>query len=143
MDGESQLLSDDVYELGDKVITSNEILRILLNPRGKICTGRPSLINRSATYVVDLKTLDHPDDVRVDEYGKWNYSGSHVHYFQAEKILDADDDDNDDLEFVRVTADARGDNIYKLRWIHCKHPSNPNFHRLIAFLTGELYMHVI
>lgn len=112
---------------------------MLLKPRGTICTGRPSQVNRSATYIVDLKTLDHPDDAKVDDYGKWNYSGSHVHYFQAESILEADDDDdNDDLEFVRVTADTREDNIYKLRRIHCKHPSNPNF--LIAFLTGELYM---
>ena len=128
----------DVYEMGDKVYTSEGILQMLLNPKGKICKGRPTTVNQSASYIVDLKSLDHPDDIRIDEYGKWKYSGSHVHHFRAERILDEDDDDDGNLVFERVPANTSGSNVYKLRRIHCKHPSNPSFQRLIAFVTGEL-----
>ena len=38
----------------------------------------------------------------------------------------------------RYGGTLSGSNVYKLRRIHCKHPSNPSFQRLIAFVTGEL-----
>ena len=42
-------------------------------------------INQSATYVVDLDCLEHPDDIKKDDFGKWNYSGSHVLHYQMGK----------------------------------------------------------
>ncbi len=31
-------------------------------------------IERSSTFIVDLDSLKHPDDVKKDEFGKWSYS---------------------------------------------------------------------
>ena len=131
--------NDSVYESGAKVYSSEEILKVLLNPKGKVCKSRPTTINRSATYVVDLDCLEHPDDVRKDDYGRWNYSGSHVHHFQAERMSE------DSLVFERVLPGTQGSSIFQLRRIHCKHPSNPHFQRLLAFVTGKLmldYIHI-
>jgi len=44
-----------------------EILRILLDPNiktQKICYGIPRNVTKSATYVIDMASLDHPDDIK-------------------------------------------------------------------------------
>ena len=69
-------------------------------------------------------------DVKKDEFGKWNYSGSHVFHYRSERTPEGD------LEFERVLSGVQGSNVFQLRRIHCKHPSNPNFQRLLAFVTG-------
>ena len=91
---------------------------------------RPSSINQSATYVVDLDCLEHPDDIKKDDFGKWNYSGSHVLHYQVEKTPGGE------LVLERVLPGTQGSSIFQLRRIHCKHPSNPSFQRLLAFITG-------
>lgn len=58
--------NDGVYERPLGAYSSEEILKILLNPKinpKKICRIRPSYIVQSVTYVVDLDCLDHPDDI--------------------------------------------------------------------------------
>lgn len=110
-----------------------KILKILLNPNidpNRICRTSPSNIKQSSAYVVDLDCLDHPDDVKKDEFGKWNYSGSHVFHYRSERTPEGD------LEFERLLSGIQGSNVFQLRRIHCKHPSNPNFQRLLAFVTG-------
>ena len=34
-------------------------------------------IESSSTFVIDISLLDHPDDVKKDNFGKWKHSGSH------------------------------------------------------------------
>ena len=124
---------DGVYESGTKAYSSEEILKILLNPKidpNRICRTSPSSIKQSAACVVDLDCLDHPDAVKKDEFGKWNYSGSHVFHYRSERTPEGD------LEFERVLSGMQGSNVFQLCRIHCKHPSNPNFQRLLAFVTG-------
>ena len=120
-----------------KVIIPVKRQQILLNSTihpQKIWKTRPSNITKSATYIVDLDFLEHRGDVRKDEFGRWNYSGSHMFYYKTKITVD------DELEFVSeyYHAGKQGDNIFQLRRIHCKHPSNPNFQRLLAFITGKL-----
>ena len=89
-----------MYERGVKAYTSEEILKILPNPKiqpNRVCKTRPSSIDRSTTYVVDLNLLGHPDDMKEDEFGKWNYSGSYVLHYRAEETSQGD------LELERVS----------------------------------------
>lgn len=76
---------------------------------------------------MDLNQLKHPDDVKKDGFGKWKYSGSHVFNFRA-----------CGEEFERVTSCSSQDDIFQLRRVHCQHPSNSQFQRLLAFITGML-----
>ena len=86
-----RLVKDDpdcAYEIGTKVYGSEEVLKILLDPKidqQKICRDQPKTVTKSATFVVDLDSLAHPDDIKKDNFGRWNYSGSHVLYYRAEK----------------------------------------------------------
>ena len=55
---------------------AESVLSILLDkaiPAHKICSKRPLNITRSATYVVDVSKLAHPDDVKQDSFGIWNH----------------------------------------------------------------------
>lgn len=109
-------------------------MKILLSPRlnkKKICHTQPTNVTRSSTFVVDLESLKHPDDIKKDDFGKWVYSGSHsVSYaaFQA----------GSSLEFERVSGrpTSKSDNVFQLRRINCNHPLNSQCQRLLAFVTG-------
>ena len=41
------------------------------------------MIENSSTYVIDLDSLQDPDDVKKDNFGVWKYTGSHVNDFQC------------------------------------------------------------
>ena len=126
-----------IYEIPEEMYTGERILEILLNSKresSKICHQQPINIERSSTFVVDLDSLKHPDDVKKDGFGRWLYSGSHVQTYLAWK------EDGDNLKFEKADTDG-GENAFQLRRIHCKHPSNPQFQRLLAFVTGKQLMH--
>ena len=74
-----------VYEIPPPKYTAERILKILLDPEidEKICNDKPSNVSTSATYVVNIANLKHPDDVKKDEFGIWNYSGSHPQVYRV------------------------------------------------------------
>ena len=60
---------------------------LLLDPKvdcAKICKCRP-LVKHSSTYIIDLDSLKHPHDVKKDNFGVWNHSGSHDMKFEPRK----------------------------------------------------------
>ena len=120
-----------IYEVPTGTYTGEHLLDILLDPEidtTKICRERPMQIKGSCTFVVDLNFLKHPDDVKKDEFRKWHYSGSHVVSYTTWKSH------SNKLQFEKVSGGA--ENAFELRRIHCKHPSNPQFQCLLAFVTG-------
>ena len=94
-----------------------------------MCSSWPLQIENSSTFVIDVTKLKHPDDVKKDFFGKWNHSGSHPLSFKARNIAD---------EKIEVERCAPGVsvNVFYLRRLHCYHPSNSSFRRLIAFVSG-------
>ena len=122
-----------IYEVPGDMYTGERILEILLNSNresSRICHQRPMNIENSSTFVVDLDSLKHPDDVKKDEFGRWLYSGSHVQTYLAWK------EDGNKLKFEKIDSDDGGENTFQLRRIRSKHSSNLQFQRLLAFVTG-------
>ena len=125
-----------VYEIPYDSYTAERILEILLSPieEEKICNQQPMGINTLATFVVDLNSLKHPDDIKKDEFGKWQYTGSHNSIYIAWK-------EDDSLQFDKVKFDCSitpmEGNMFQLRKIYCKHPSNAQFQRLLAFVKDH------
>ena len=78
-----------------------------------------------------MDKLKHPDDVKKDEFGKWNYSGSHTKSYKAWKV-------GESMEFESTSGinHSSGTNVVQLCRIHCNHPSNPSFQCLLAFVIG-------
>lgn len=121
-----------VFENPPLKYSAEQILHILLDPdfdQQRICRQKPFGITRSGTFVVDLSSLDSEEDIKEDEFGIWNYSGSHPKAYRIHKC-------NDILSFENVSINAKGPNVMFLRRLHCTHPSNAGFKRLICFLSG-------
>ena len=123
-----------MYETPPHKYPAESVLSILLDkaiPAHKSCSKRPLNITTSATYVVDVSKLAHPDNVKQDSFGIWKHSGSHTQLFKVY----VDDDGEVDVE--KCAPGASGDNIVLLRHLHSTHPSNKEFKKMIAFLCGK------
>ena len=122
-----------IYEQPPPKYTATRIMQILLDPninKSLVANGHPIEVERSSTFVVDLK---HPDDVKKDMYRRLDYSGSHPEIF----LCSFNQFDNVCIE--KCAPGATGPNVYYLRRIRSSHPSNPNFRRLIAFVHSKFW----
>ena len=82
---------------------------------------------------MDLDALDHPDDVKRDNFGVWTHSGSHDIKFES-RI-----DESGNLKIGRsVLSGGDGWEQFSLRRLHSKHPTNSKFRRILSFITGML-----
>ena len=73
----------------------------------------PKKTNLSATSVVDVRSLRSQDDIKKDEFGIWNYSGSHPLPFEVHEK------DNDHLIVGWCCPGVSEKNVELLR----QHPS--------------------
>ena len=111
------------------------MLELLLNPqinRNRVCCVWPVPdINASSLFIVDMTKLKHPDDVKKDFFGKWIHSGSHTFTFKASF-------EEDGKVFIEKCASGAHGNVFYLRKLYSYHPSNPEFRRMLAFVSGKL-----
>ena len=60
-----------VYEFPPPKYSADYILKVLLDPdidKRKICTSKPTNVTRSATYIVNIQSLKHADDIKKDQF---------------------------------------------------------------------------
>lgn len=58
--------------------TYNEAVHILLDPdKTRVCKKQPILVEQNYTFLVDLNSLDDPDDIKSDDCG---HMASNLHY---------------------------------------------------------------
>ena len=123
-----------VYEMPPEKYSAERIIHILLDPnidKSKVCTQRPLNINSSCTFVVDLDYLLEADDVKKDNFGVWNHSGSHDLKFQCRFAS------NGEIEIGKgVLSSGEGWESFSLRHLHSNHPTNSKFRWMLAFITG-------
>ena len=102
--------------------------------KSKVCRRKPVSISKSATYVVDVRSLRNQDDIKKDEFGIWKYSGSHPQPFKVYY------EDDGEISVEKCSHRVSGSNVVYLRRLHCTHPSNVDFKRLICFLMGTFLL---
>ena len=121
------------FEAPPPKYSAEYILKLLLDPnidQSRVCRVWPiSGVISNATFVVDITSLKHPDDVRKDFFGKWIHSGSHPFTFKATIEKDGD-------VYIEKCAPGASGNVFYLRRLHCYHPSNTDFRRMLAFVSG-------
>ena len=77
-----------IYEHPPDKYSAEEIIKILLDPpKDKICYVKPTLVTKSAAYIVDTSSLHNLEDIKKDSYGIWKYSGSHPQTFKVYTYL--------------------------------------------------------
>ncbi len=122
-----------IFEYPRTKYSAERVLKILLDPNispSKVCQERPVNITKSSTFVIDITKLDHEKDVLKDGFGKWNYSGSHPIPYRVKCFPEGN------VEAERCYPGASGQDVVQLRRLHATHPSNSNFKRMIAFISG-------
>lgn len=124
-----------LFDIPKTQYTVEKIINMLLDPGNPdlVCKERPTDIKQSSTFVIDLDKLQHPDDAKHDNFGKWIQSGSHTIPFQAWFT------DEGLLHFKRLTSLKAGHtefDVQYLRRIHYYHPSDSRCKRMLAFITG-------
>jgi len=73
-----------VYDLPSSQYSAEKILSMLLDPDElKVCSQLPTSITGSATFVIDLDKMVHPDDAKEDKFGKLIHIGSHTFAFRS------------------------------------------------------------
>ena len=80
--------------------------------------------------MVDLSKLDHPDDVKKDNFGKWEHSGSHPEVFRCSF------DDQGSVSIEKCAPGASGNNVYYLWRLRSYCPMNHEVRCLMAFIHG-------
>ena len=101
-----------------------------LNPninRERVAVQRPLQVKNNSSFVVDITKLNHPDDIKKP----WQHSGSHTDVFRCSFNEDGD------IQNTKCAPGAFCANIYYLRRLHSFHPSNVDFRKLIAVISGE------
>jgi hypothetical protein len=133
LDSEDQNSSRPINEHPPLKYNAEEIIKVLLLAEdNKICRVKPSAVTQSATYVIDTRSLQNPEDIKKDdEFGIWRYSGSHPKKF---KVYTGDDGH---MKVEKCCDSASGNNVVTLRRLQCTHPSNSDFKRLVCFLSGK------
>ena len=72
---------EPVYESTPAKYSAEQVIKILLDPqKDKICMTKHSRVSNSSTYVVDIRNLE---DIKKDQLGIWNYSGSHPQVYKV------------------------------------------------------------
>jgi len=107
-----------VFDVPISQYSVEKIISMMLEPCAKslICSERPTDIHSSATFVIDLEKLQHPDDAKRDNFGKWNPSGSHTVPFKAWY------NEEGDVELERLPSHTSGPDVQYLHRMHL-HPS--------------------
>ena len=123
-----------IYEFPTLQYSVDDLISMLLDPSDKslICTKRPTDIRVSATYLIDLDKLKHPDDAKRDNFGKWNQSGSHTIPFQAWYS----EEGNLQVKRLQHGKHNTENDVQYIRRLHYYHPSDNDCKRMLAFITG-------
>ena len=109
-----------VFEVPPAKYTAERIFEILQDSTiedDKVCKTVPTGVTSSLTFVVDNRFLKNPDDIKKDELGIWNYSGSHPQTYKESKK-------DGIVEVEKCTKNSKGDNIYHVVHIHRVQTSN-------------------
>lgn len=133
---EPELISNSnvpIYDIPKAQYSAETVISMLLDPDDtKICSERPTTITQSSTFVINLDSLEHPDDAKKDNFGKWVHSGSHTIPFKSWFSEDGA------VMFERLQPGSTGPDVQFLHRINSYHPSNSSCKRMLAFITGEL-----
>lgn len=127
-------LKQPIFDSHPTKYLAEDIINVLFDPEldsALICSEKPTSVSSSAAFIVDVTSLSDADDVKRDCYGKWNYTGSRHQLYFIKRLPGGGQ-----MKIEKREPGVAGDNIYQIRRLYCKHPSNDEFRRLIATITG-------
>ena len=117
-----------------------ELARILLTDnvttKEKVCTKQPVRVHHNTAFVVDVHSLDHPQDICADENGVWIRKGSPVAFVSIHTK-------DEETKIFKRSSLGNHPNHFKISRVYYRHASSPDFQRIITTAYGMLAVHVI
>ena len=96
----------------------------------RMCTKQPVWVCKNASFVVDLHSLDDPQDVRADENGVWQRNGSPVAYVSIHNS-------SGNTRVLKRSKMGHHSYHFKLTRTYYCHTSSPDFTRIITTVHGK------
>ena len=89
-----------------------------------------SFVCKNASFVVDLHSLDDPQDMRADENGVWQRNGSPVAYVSIHNS-------SGNTRVLKRSKMGHHSHHFKLTRTYYRHTSSPDFTRIITTVHGK------
>ena len=116
--------------------TYSEAVRVLLScEQSLICTKQPLLVEENCIFIISLKYLDDPDDIKSDDNGHWIHNGRKTTYvsvwYKNESIIDI-------KSIPKLVHPDENSQIYSLVRTYYTHDPHDDFKRIFYHLFGKL-----
>ena len=97
-----------------------------------ICHEQPLHVNKNVSFVIDMNSLDDPNDLKADENGVWKRMGSPVAYISIYR--------KEGVDYIyRRSKLGKTSSRYKVTRTYYKHLDSPDFHQVIVTIHGKLW----
>ena len=97
-----------------------------------ICPEQPLHVIKNVSFVIDMNSLDDPNDLKADENGVWKRMGSPVAYISIYR--------KEGVDYIyRRSKLGKTSSHYKVTRTYYKHLDSPDFHRVIVTIHGKLW----
>ena len=101
--------------------------------KDKVCSKQPVHICHNVSFVVDVQSLDDPQDIRADENGVWKRKGSPVAYVSLHTS-------SGKTTVMRRRRMGNHSHHYKITRTYYRHSCSLDFTRIITTVHG-MYFH--
>jgi len=128
-----------IYGTSSNGCSYSDAVRILLNPnKDRVCTKLPIYIEQNCSFVVDLKSLQDPDDLKSDDCGHWIHNGrkstSVAVWLASGKVVCV-------KATTKSTALDENSKVFTLLRSYYSHDPHEDFKTTLYHLFGEFSCH--
>ena len=95
-----------------------------------VCCRQPTNVCHNSVFVVDLHMLIDPYDIRADDNGTWNRTGSPIAYVSVHE------DSSGHKSLAKRSRLRQFPNHFKISRVYFKHSTSPDFKRIITTAEG-------
>ena len=117
-----------------------EIVQLLLHPSLKsskfICSKVPTSIYEGISFVVDLKSLENPDDLSSDDMGVWRNNRVDTTFVEVTMGKSS-------VHLVKklLGKDKKSD-AYKVKRVYRVHATDKSLKKITAFIYGKFNVYI-
>ena len=125
-----------IYDVRSSGCTYSEAVRVLLDgDSSRTCTKHPILVENNYMFLVDLTSLDVPDDIKSDDCGHWVHNGRKSTHVAVKcrngKVTD--------VRFIgKSMPPDENSRAYCLIRTYYSHDPHEDFKRIFYHIFGEL-----
>jgi hypothetical protein len=123
-----------VFSWQNKAYTSEQLVQILLGnyEQENTCICQPINVCHNVSFIVDINTLQHQDDLKCDYMGAWKHNGSPKRWFRVE-----DEQGRKKISALYTKQPTNEADVYELRRTYYKNCSDDSVRKIVSKLCGK------